>query len=259
MTSNKGDSKHGRFQGHFAELLKVEGKLALREPTGLAMGIGFPIILLVVFGLIGRAVPGNVAGTGLTVLDIYVPIIMVVGFISLGVSSLPVTLVRYREMGWLRRVSTTPTPPSRLLAAQLTLNLVLALVTILIVIFGSELVFGAALEPSIPYFVLSIVLSIAVIFSLGLVVAALAPSQTVASGLSGGLFFLLLLLSGLWIQPTIVGEPLATIMYYSPSGAPVRALLYSVFNATPPLTAIVTMLVYAPIFTFIAIRYFRWE
>jgi len=25
---------------------KVEGKLALREPTGLAMGIGFPIILL---------------------------------------------------------------------------------------------------------------------------------------------------------------------------------------------------------------------
>ena len=97
------------------------------------------------------------------------------------------------------------------------------------------------------------------ILVLGLVVAALAPSQTVASGLSGGLFFLLLLLSGLWIQPAIVGEPLATIMYYSPSGAPVRALLYSVFNATPPLTAIVTMLVYAPIFTFIAIRYFRWE
>src|SRR5438552_15784338 len=145
-------------------------------------------------------------------------------------------------MGWLRRVSTTPTPPSRLLAAQLTLNLVLALVTILIVIFGSELVFGAGLEVSIPYFVLSIVLSIAVIFSLGLVVAALAPSQTVASGLSGGLFFLLLLLSGLWIQPAIVGEPLATIMYYSPSGAPVKALFYSVFNATPPVPLLLRFL-----------------
>jgi len=259
MTWNKGDSKHGRFQGPFAELLEVEGKLALREPTGLAMGIGFPVILLVIFGIIGIAVPGNVAGTGLTILDIYVPVIMVVGFISLGVSSLPGTLVRYRETGWLRRVSTTPTPPSRLLAAQLTLNLIVALVTILIVIFGSELVFGAALQVSIPYFVLSIVLSIAVLFSLGLVVAALAPSQTVASWLSGGLFFLLLLLSGLWIPPSIVGEPWATIMYYSPSGAPVRALLYSAFNAAPPLTAIVTMLVYAPIFTFIAIRYFRWE
>jgi ABC-2 type transport system permease protein len=184
---------------------------------------------------------------------------MVIGFISLGISSLPVTLVRYREMGWLRRVSTTPTPPSRLLAAQLTLNIVLALVTILIVIFGSELVFGAALEVSIPYFVLSIVLSIAVIFSLGLVVAALAPSQTVASGLSGGLFFLLLLLSGLWIQPAIVGEPLATIMYYSPSGAAAQALLYSIFNAPPPVTAVVTMVVYTGFFSFIATRYFRWE
>jgi len=259
MTSTQGDSKDGRFQGHFAELLKVEGKLALREPTGLAMGIGFPIILLVIFGLIGIAVPGNVASTGYTVLDIYVPVIMVIGFISLGISSLPVTLVRYREMGWLRRVSTTPTPPSRLLAAQLTLNLVLALATILIVIFGSELIFGAPLDVGIPYFVLSIVLSIAVIFSLGLVVAALAPSQTVASGLTGLLFFLSLFLSGLWVQPAQVGEPLATIMYYSPSGAADRALLSSVFNTAPPYTALVTMFAYTVAFAFVAIRYFRWE
>src|SRR6267143_345676 len=176
MTSTLGDSKDGRFQGHCAELLKVEGKHALREPAGLAMGIGFPIILLVIFGLIGIAVPGNVAGTGHTVLDIYVPVIMVVG-----------------------------------------------------------------------------------LFSLGLVVAALAPSQTIASALSGGLFFLSLFLSGLWIQPATVGGPLATIMYYSPSGAAAQALLYSVFNAAPPVTAVVTMVVYTGFFAFIATRYFRWE
>src|SRR5205807_3520555 len=189
MTSTLGDSKDGRFQGHFAELLKVEGKLALREPAGLAMGIGFPIILLVIFGIIGIAVPGNVAGTGHTVLDIYVPVIMVVGFISLGISSLPVTLVKYREMGWLRRVSTTPTPPSRLLAAQLTLYLVLALATILIVIFGSELVFGATFDVGIPYFVLSIVLSISVMFSLGLVVAAWLHHRPLQAPCLGGCSF----------------------------------------------------------------------
>src|SRR5438445_10831804 len=115
MTSTLGDSKDGRFQGHFAELLKVEGKLALREPAGLAMGIGFPIILLVISGIIGIAVPGNVAGTGYTVLDIYVPVIKVVGFISLGISSLPVTLVRYLEMACLRMVPKTPRAPSILL------------------------------------------------------------------------------------------------------------------------------------------------
>src|SRR5437660_12192363 len=101
MTSTQSDSKDGRFQGHFAELLKVEGKLALREPAGLAMGIGFPIILLVIFGLIGIAVPGNVAGTGHTVLDVYVRVIMVVGFISLGISSLRVTLGKFGVKVWL--------------------------------------------------------------------------------------------------------------------------------------------------------------
>ncbi len=184
---------------------------------------------------------------------------MVIGFIFLGMDVLPITMVRYREIGWLRRVSVTPAPPSRLLAAQLIVNLVLALAGILIVIFGSELIFGAALDVGIPYFVLSIVLSIAVIFSFGLLVAALIPSQSVASGVGGGLTLLLLFLAGLWVPPATVGGTLATIMYYSPSGAAAQALLYSLFNTTPPYTAIVTMVVYALIFTFIATRYFRWE
>lgn len=259
MTTIRADSKEGRFRGHFAELLKVEGKLALREPTGLGMGIAAPIIFLVIFGLIGIASPGKVGNTSYTVLDVYIPIIMVVVFILLGTSSLPVTMVRYREMGWLRRVSTTPVPPSRLLAAQLVINLVLALVAVTIVVFGSELIFGTQLEVGVPYFVLSVVLSIAVMFSLGLVVAALAPSQSVTTALTGGLTFLLFFLAGLWLPPGTVGEPLSTIMYYSPSGAAVRALLSSVFDTSPPLTALVTMVVYTLVFAFVAIRYFRWE
>jgi ABC-2 type transport system permease protein len=225
----------------------------------LVTGIVIPIILLVVFGLIGMASPGNVANTGYTVLDLYVPIVMVFAFIFLGIYSIPITLVKYREMGWLRRVSTTPESPSRLLAAQLVINLVLALAAILIVIFGSELIFGEQFQVSITYFVLSIVLSIAVIFSLGLVVAALAPTQTVATPLAGLLTFGLLFLSGLWVPPATVGGPLATIMYYSPSGAAVRALLYSAFNTAPPYTAMVTMVAYTAVFAFVAVRYFRWE
>ena len=130
---------------------------------------------------------------------------------------------------------------------------------ILIVIFGGELIFGLPLNVGIPFFVLSIILSIAELFSLGMVIAALAPSQTVASALTGVLFFLLLFLSGLWVQPVQVGGLLQTIMYYSPSGAAARALFYSVFNAAPPLTTIVTLVVYTVIFAFAAIRYFRWE
>jgi ABC-2 type transport system permease protein len=259
MTSVPSESKEKESRGHFSELLKVEGRLAVREPIGLGMGIAFPLILLVVFGIVGIASPGNVGNTNYTVLDLYVPVIIVLGFVGLGIEVLPVTMVKYREMGWLRRVSTTPESPSKLLAAQLIINLALALATILIVIIGSELIFGEQLAISIPYFVLSVVLSLAATFSLGLVVAALVPSQSVATGVSGGLLFLLFFLAGLWIPPATVGGPLATIMYYSPSGAAALALLDSVFNSTPPYTSLVMLVVYTVIFAFVAIRYFRWE
>ena len=101
---------------------------------------------------------------------------------------------------------------------------------------------------NIAFFILSLALAIAEIFSLGLVVVALASTQAVASTVGGVLFIVLLFLSGLRVQPVQVGEPLRAIMYYSPVGAAVRALLYSVFNATPPAATLAALAGYAVVF-----------
>jgi hypothetical protein len=108
-------------------------------------------------------------------------------------------------------------------------------------------------------FILSVARAIAVIFRLGLVVVALVSTQTAASVVGGVLFFALMFLSGLWVQPDVVGGPLQVIMLYSPSGAAVRALLYSVFGEIPPVTILVALVGYALVFGFVAVRYFRWE
>lgn len=252
------ESTSHRSGVRFAELLKVQARLALREPYGLLGGIALPVVLLAVFGFIGRQVPGNVGDTGLTIIDLWTPTILVLAFLYIAVS-LPNTLVRDREIGWLRRVSTTPLHPAMLLAAQLIFDLVLAAAAVLIIILGGALVFGASLHVQILPFVVSLLLSIVEIFALGLVLVALMPSQTVASAVSGGVVFVLMFLSGLWVQPAQVGDPLRTIMYYSPSGAAARALLDAVFNGSPSYAALLTMAVYTVIFGFIAIRYFRWE
>ena len=215
-------------------------------------------MLLVLFGVISEHVPGNVGGSGLTVIDLYIPTIMVISFVAIAIS-LPNTLVRDREIGWLRRISTTPVHPSRLLAAQLIFNLALAAAAIAITIVGGTVIFGAPLSVDIPFFILSLALAIAEIFSLGLVVVALVPTQALAGVVGGVLFFALLFLSGLWIQPVQVGEPLRTIMYFSPVGAAVRAVLYSVFNQTPPVSTLAALIGYAFVFAFVAVRYFRWE
>jgi ABC-2 type transport system permease protein len=246
-----------RSRAQFAELLKVQGKLALREPYG-ALGLGLPIILLVVFGLVGQANPGTVGDTGLTIIELWIPTILIISFISIAIS-LPNTLVRDREIGWLRRVSTTPLHPSMLLAAQLVFDLVLAAAAVLIVIVGGALVFGASLHVQILPFAVSLLLAIAEIFAGGLVLVALMPSQTVASAVAGVVFFVSLFLAGLWVQPAQVPDPLRTIMYYSPTGAAAKAVLDSAFNGGPSYAGLLTMAVYTVIFGFIAIRYFRWE
>src|SRR5579863_5939495 len=129
--SHVGEPTSHRSGVRFAELLKVQAKLALREPYGLLGGIGFPVVLLAVFGFIGQAVPGKVGDTGLTIIDLWTPTILVIAFIFISIS-LPTTLVRDREIGWLRRVSTTPLHPSMLLAAQLIIDLALAAVAVLV-------------------------------------------------------------------------------------------------------------------------------
>jgi ABC-2 type transport system permease protein len=253
-----GGLRSPRWRAQLAALLKVQAKLSLREPYGLGLGVGFPVVLLILFGFISRHVPGNVGGSGMTVIDLYIPTIMVISFIAIAIS-LPSTLVRDREMGWLRRISTTPAHPSRLLGAQLILDLVLAAAAIVIAMVGGAAIFGAPLTVDIPLFVLSVALAVAEIFSLGLVVVALAPTQTVASIVAGPLFFVLVFLSGLWVQPVVVGGPLKVIMWYSPSGAAVRAILDSAFDQVPPVTTLVALAGYTVVFAFVAIRYFRWE
>lgn len=253
---SEGRSRRARVQ--LAAVLKVQAKLSLREPYALGLGIGLPAALVVLFGYISKKSPGSVGSSGLTVIDLYIPTIMVISFIAIAIS-LPNTLVRDREMGWLRRISTTPVHPSRLLGAQLILDLVLAAVAVVVVIVGGTAIFGAPLTVNLPLFILSVALSIAEIFSLGLVVVAWAPTETVARAVSGPLFFVLLFLSGLWVQPALVGEPLKLIMWYSPSGAAVRAILGSVFNQSPPVTTLLALAGYTVLFAFLAIRYFRWE
>ena len=251
------DQSRHRSRVEFSELLRVEGRLALREPYFL-MGLAFPIALLVLFWLIGVEVPGQVAGSGLTILELWIPTILVISYLALAMIGMPASFARDREIGWLRRVSTTPVPPYMLLAAQLVLNVIIAAVATVVVVFAGAILFGASLQVGIE-FVGVVILAIAEMFSLGLVVTAIAPSQRGATYITGALFYPLLFLSGLWVQPVQVGGALQTIMYYSPVGAAVRALLWAEFNAVPPASSIVAMLVYTAVFALVAIRYFRWE
>ena len=255
--STKDNAQGKRSSKPFSELVKVQGKLALREPTGIIFGIGLPVFLLIIFGII-PALQKTLPGTNLTIFQIYIPILMVTVLIFLGLLSLPIPLARDREIGWLRRISATPVSPSMLLAAQVTINLIFATIAIAILAVGSAL-FGGLGPIEIPGFVVSIVLATMAMFSLGLLIAAVASTQGVAGGLAMIFLYPLLFFAGIYVPIQVLPSYLQTISSLTPVGAAVKALGSAMQGTFPSPVSLLVMAAYSVLFGFIAVRYFRWE
>lgn len=258
MSSQESEVKVQRSHKAFLELVKVEGKLALREPVGIIFGIGLPVFLLIIFGFI-PSFRNTVPGTTLSAFEIYIPILMVTMLIFIGLFGLPIPINRDREIGWLRRISTTPVSPTKLLAAQVTINLILAAVAFAILGAGSVLIFGVKAAFEIPGFALSIALATTAMFSLGLVIAALATTQGAASGMAMGLLYPLLFFAGIYVPMQVLPSYLQTISYYTPVGAAVKALTSSMQGTLPSPIPLLVMAAYSAFFSYIAVRYFKWE
>lgn len=242
----------------FWELLKVQGKLALREPMGLVFGIALPLILLLIFGNI-PTFNEPIEGSSFTLFKLYIPILMVTVLIFIGLFGLPIPLLRDREIGWLRRISTTPISPTKLLAAQTVIYLILAAVGYTIVMAGSILIFGVELAFNISGFILALVLATLAMFSLGLLITAVAPSQSTGNGITMALLYPLLFFAGVYVPIQVLPSGLQTAALFTPVGAAVNALNSSMNGSFPSFVSLAVMAAYAAVFGFVAIRYFRWE
>ena len=99
-------------------LIVTEAKLLFREPIYWLVVILLPAAVLVIFGsMFGPSQPDPALG-GLRFIDVFVPSLVVISVATLGIQTLPIRLATYREKGVLRRLSTTPAHPMRLLIAQ---------------------------------------------------------------------------------------------------------------------------------------------
>lgn len=240
-------------------LIAAEARLALREPAGLVWGIGLPVLLLVVFGQIPKFnVPTKQFG-GLSPLDVYLPILCSMVLAMLALFSIPGPLATYREQGVLRRMATTPVSPVAVLAAQLVVNLVMAVVAIGLILGIGTTAFGLD-APGQPFgFVLALALTAVALFGLGLWVAAIARTAKAAQAIAGAFFFPLEFLAGLWVPRQVMPAGLRDVSDYTPLGAAVQGLQDSIAGTFPSARALLVLAAYAVAFGFAAVRMFSWE
>jgi ABC-2 type transport system permease protein len=239
----------------FGKIVLNEARLAWRQPHGLIAGVGVPVLLLVILGLIPAFRRPDL--DGLTPLSVYVPIVIALGLAFIAFFGLPVPLASYRELGILRRLSTTPVPPSWLLAAQGLVSLFMAATSIIII-----LVAGIALGAPVPNpagFVVAVLLSVAGLFPIGLMIASVARTAG-SAGVVGRVFiFPLMFLAGLWWPREEMPGALQAVSDVSPLGATVDAIQHSMQGQFPPALPLLVLAGYAVVFGFLAKRFFKWE
>ena len=243
----------------FGKIVLNEARLAWRLPAGLIFGVAVPLLLLIIFGEIPGMHQPQASLGGLTLFPVYVPILISMAIAILALISLPAALVSYRDQGILRRLSTTPVPPSWLLAAQLVINFCIAMTSLLIVIVVGVAAFGLAAPRNPGALVLSIVLSIAALFAIGLSIAAAARSGIAARAIGAGVFYPLLFFAGMWLPRPLMPGVLQGISNFTPLGASVQAMQDSMQGQFPPAEPLLVLAGYALVFGFIAGRFFRWD
>jgi ABC-2 type transport system permease protein len=240
-------------------LTVTELKLFVRERIGPIWGVGFPLLLLIIFGGIPSFKEPEKDFGGATTLEIYVPVLIAFSIAILALSALPMVLAGYREKGILRRLRTTPMGPVRLLTAQLAVNVAVTVVTVIVILVVARVAYDVALPKQLAGFVIAVLLAAAALLAVGLFVAATAGGGRAAQAIGTILFFPMMFFAGLWVPIAQMPRLLRYISHGTPLGAAVQALQRASAGQWPHAQQLLVMAAYAVVFGLAAARLFRWE
>ncbi|MBB4917077.1 ABC-2 type transport system permease protein [Streptosporangium saharense] len=242
------------------KMIITEAKLFLREPAGPIFAILLPLGLLLGLGSIpGFREPSAELG-GQRVIDTQLPGMMVIlSVATMALSALPAVLVTYRESGVLRRLSTTPMPPLRLLVAQVINNVAVAVLAAALLVGLGNVFLGVALPGNPLAFVGVFLLGSASVFGLGLLIAAVAPSTKSAAGIGSLLMFPLLFVAGMWIPREMLPTLVQRIGDFLPLSPFAQALRDTWAGHAPQPLHLVVMAATLLVTGALSARLFRWE
>jgi ABC-2 type transport system permease protein len=244
-----------------AKLTWVEVKLFVRDPLTALFSLAFPVLILFVMGgVFGNTPdPTGKAWAGVGPMDYLVPGIFGLVMAAIGFISLPVHLAGYRERGILRRFRSSSVSPWALLASQLCVGGLLAVVGSLAVL---ALGMGAngAHGPVAPAGVLvAFILSALCFVSIGIFLGAVLPNAQAAQAIGLVCFFVSEMTAGVGPPRDVLPETMQQIAKAGPLTHVAIALQdpwigrgwnYTELGIVAAITVVAAGLAY---------RAFRWE
>lgn len=193
----------------------IEAKLFLREPMAAFFTLVFPLMLLFLFGAIYGNEPAGIFG-GRGTMDVSVPAYIAMIVSTVGLLSIAISVTSYREKGILRRYRTTPLRPYVILLDTVLVNYIMTLAGTALLILAGTLTYNLRFDGNVFLFLFAFTLGSLSFFSLGFLIASLAPTTRVAQVAGMVIFYPMLFLSGAAIPIEIMPESIRTAASFLP-------------------------------------------
>ncbi len=173
----------------------METKLFLREPVGAFFTLVFPLMMLLLFGIIyGNTPPPGSNSQG--AINALIPAFtaMVIGIT--GLMSTTITMATYREKGVLRRLRTTPVSPLVVMTAQVVVVFCMTGLGVLLLIAAGSLIYHVSFAGNVFSLLGGFILSSLSFFGIGFILAGTMPTARTAQIIAMVLMYPMLILSG---------------------------------------------------------------
>lgn len=245
----------------YVALTRATYKATVRDVTTIFFTFAFPLLFLIIFGLIFRG--QDVDGTGRSYVDFIAPGVLSWGLASAALFGISFMLMQWRNDDLLRLIRLSPASLWSVIGSRYVAALTIGVLQSLLFIGVAMLpVFGMRPDARWPLAIPVLVLGVTTFLALGLVVgnyartaeavAAIANCIVVPMAFLSGSFYPLELMPG-WLQAISYAFPLRYVndgMAYAFAGE---------FTLTAYLVALLALVGFTGLFVLIGRRTFRWS
>lgn len=194
----------------FAALSTANYKASVRDKTTVFFTFAFPLIFLVVFGLIFRG--QQVEGSGRSYIDYIAPGVLSWGVANAALFGIAFTLMQWRNDDILRLIRMTPTPVTTVLGSRYTGALGIGLVQAVLFVGVALLpVFGLTLAAGWPLAVPVLLLGVTAFLSIGVVVGSRTNTPEAVAAVANSIMVPMAFLSGSFLPLALMPEWLQNI------------------------------------------------
>lgn len=244
----------------FFMMLKTELKLSFRGMDMVIFALCMPVVIAVILG----AIYGNKAaapGVEYSFLEQSFGALSTIAICAGGVMGLPLLISDYRQKKILKRYKVTPISPAFLLAVWVAIYAIYSLLSLVLVFGTLFLFFGCRFSGSFGIFLITYILVMLSMFSIGLMAGGVAPDTKTASVVASILYFPMLIFSGATLPYEVMPSALQKVADILPLTHGIKLLKASSIGLSIESVwmAIVIMLAFMIVCGGIAIRFFKWE